>query len=120
MADDPTPRWNWRPTTQGNTRPATRFLESLSESDLASVDVRLKLPGSTVADITLTVGDGVTIDDATAGQWDFSIDEMTPETTDGYAAGCYSFEIEVTDDAGTKTPIAKGNWNLIARIPDAP
>ena len=120
MADDPTPRWNWTPTTQGNTRPAIRFTSSDTESDLSEVEIRMKLPNSTTADITLTSGDGVTITNATAGAWEFEVDEMTPETTDGYAAGIYSYEMEITDASGSKNPAAKGIWPVIERIPDAP
>lgn len=118
MADDPTPRWNWTPTTQGNTRPATQITETESESNLTAVEIRLKLTDSTTADITLTNGDGVTITTATAGAWDFSIDEMTGAETDAMTPGIYTYEMDVTDAAGTVTTIAKGNWPLIARIPD--
>ena len=118
--DDPTFTWNWKPLTQGNTRPGTNFTETLSESALTAVEIRMKLPESTTADITLTNGDGITINTATAGAWDFDIDEMTAAQTDAYTPGVYNYEMDVTESAGTVTTIIKGTWPLLARIPDAP
>ena len=120
MADDPTYRWNWKPITQGNTRPGTNFTETSSTSALTAVEVRLKLPDSTVADITLTSADGITINSATAGAWDFDIDEIPAATTDGYTPGIYSYEMDVTESSGTVTTILKGSWEIFERIQDAP
>lgn len=119
MADDPTYRWNWKPMTQGDTRPATNFTETLSTSALTAVKIRLKLPDATAASITLSNGSGMTIVTATAGAWNFNIDRMTAATTDAYTAGIYTYEMSTTDAAGVVTTVLKGAWELIARIPTA-
>lgn len=122
MADDSAYRWNWRALTQGNTRPATRFQETSSTSNLSAVELRMRLAGSTsaTADIVLRNGSGITITTATAGAWDFSINAMSAATTDAYTPGVYTYEMDVADSQSPPvvTTILKGEWNLIARIPD--
>jgi hypothetical protein len=73
---------------------------------------------ATLADIVLRNGTGITITTATAGAWDFSIDAMSAATTDAYTPGVYTYEMDVTEASGVVTTILKGEWNLIARIPD--
>jgi hypothetical protein len=118
MADDPTYRWNWKTLTQGNTRPATFFTETSGTSSLTEVELRMKLPASTDSDIRLYNGSGIVINTATAGAWSFTISAMSAATTDAYTPGVYSYELDVTEASGVVTTILKGEWNLIARIPD--
>ena len=118
MANDLTYRWDWKPLTQGNTRPATNFTETSGTSALTAVELRMKLPESTTSDILLSNGAGITINTATAGAWDFDISAMSAATTDAYTPGLYEYEMDVTEASGVVTTILKGEWNLIARIPD--
>ena len=117
-ASDPTYRWDFEPLTQGATRPATNFTETSSTSALTGVELRMNLEDSTEADIVLTNGDGITINTATAGAWDFDIDVLSAATTDAYTPGVYSYELEITEASGVVTVVLKGEWTLIARIPD--
>ena len=118
MIPDQTYRWDWKPLTQGNTRPATLITETSSTSALTAVELRMKLPGSTTSDIRLYNGSGIVINTATAGAWSFTISAMSSAYTDARTAGVYSYELDVTEASGVVTTILKGEWNLIARILD--
>jgi len=63
-----------------------------------------------VAVLTLTSGDGLTLDDTTAGAWNITIDAISPITLD---AGTYYYSLKTTDVSGTIKFYLAGNWKII-------
>ena len=117
MATNLTPlNWDWSPVVKGDTFPATQITETLNDSALTRVRVKLKLSGATTTSLTLdSATSGVTITTATAGAWDFSIDAIQTVTL---AAGVYSYDLETTDAASTIRTEFSGTWEILEQITD--
>ena len=105
--------------TKGDTYPAANFTETEADSDLSRVRVEVKAAGSTTAALTLdSDATGVTINTATAGAWDFTVDEISAATTAGLTAGWYSYDLETTDAAGVVSTEFKGSWRILPEVTD--
>lgn len=117
MALDLTPlKWDWAPITQGDTFPATLITETSADTDLSRVRVKIKAAGSTSAALFLdSQTTGVTIGNATAGAWSFTIGAIS---TSSLAAGVYSYDLETTDSAGTVRTEFSGTWEILTQITD--
>ena len=112
-------RWDWPDLTAGDTFPEIRVQESSSTTDCATVRVKIKPETSETASLTLlSSGAGVTIDDGTAGQWDFTINEIAASDTEDLAPGNYRYDIEVTDSAGTVRTEFSGFWRILTQVTD--
>lgn len=110
--------WEWVPITQGDTYPAINITETLADTDL--VRVRLKVKDSN-GNILLSLDSdiaGITINVATAGAWDFTIDEMPEETTAAIIAGTHRYDMEFTYDSGTVRTEFAGDWQIHTQISD--
>ena len=101
--------WNWCAVNKGDTFPAQQVEETLSDTAIASISLVIKLAGAVIT--TLTDSSGITLTTATAGAWDFTIDEIDTST---YAAGVYSYELQVTDDASQVRTEFEGTWEILA------
>ena len=107
---------NLPPVTTGDTYPAIQFLETLADTDLTRVRMKVKdrVSGATVLSLDSDTT-GITITNATAGAWDYSIDRIDTITL---AAGWYDFDIETTDDVGTITTEFSGAWQILHEVTD--
>jgi len=101
--------------TKGDTFPGINLTATGTTEDLSSVKMEVWLEGATSAALTLSSGSGITINTATAGAWDFTIDEINPVTL---AAGWYSYDLDTTDAAGTVRTRLKGTWNILPELAD--
>ena len=111
-------QWNWRSVTQGNTFPATNIVESLSDTDLVRVQIKFKdVDGVLLVDLD-SDDVGITINDATAGSWDFTIDAMDAATTATFDPGKYYYDLKITDSAGIVNTDFKDEWTILPRITD--
>jgi len=108
--------WNWDAVTTGDTYPAINIVETSSDSALTRARVTVKASGSAVASLTLdSDATGVTINVATAGAWDFTIDEINPVTL---TTGWYNYDLETTDAAGVISTEFKGTWQILSETTD--
>lgn len=111
--------WNWPPLTRGDTYPASNIVETESTADLARVRIKIKTSGSSEASITLDSDtSGVTINNATAGSWDFDIDVIAASTTSELTAGFYSYDMEITDSLGQVRTEFTGSWKILTQSTD--
>jgi hypothetical protein len=104
------------PVTRGDTYPAINFTASGTENALSSVAMSVYIAGGTSPALTLSNGSGITITDATAGSWAFTIDEMTPATTEALTAGIYFYDIQTVDSAGVKKTRLAGSWAILTQV----
>jgi hypothetical protein len=115
MALNLTPyQWNWSPITAGDTYPAARWVESDSDntSTLARVRCTIKdVDGNTFAALDSNTS-GITINTATAGAWDFTIEALSAPNV----AGVYNLDVEWIDSDGVKFTEAKGEWVIGAQV----
>jgi hypothetical protein len=104
--------------TQGDTYPAWNISITECDTTLARVRQKFRLSGATSAALILDSDDtGITIDTA-SGTWAFTMDVIAATTTQGLAAGNYSYDIETTDNLGTVKTWIKGNWKILPQITD--
>lgn len=108
-------QWIWDPVTTGDTYPAINLTDTSADEDLSAVAIEFRLAGSSTAALNLSNGSGITINTATAGAWDFTIDEMTAVSL---AAGTYSYDIQTTGSGGTVTTEFKGTWRILPEHSD--
>ena len=108
--------YNWPAVNQGDTYPAQQFTSSDSETALARVRVKVvDLDGATALDLDSDTT-GCTITSATAGAWNFQIDEISDTTTATLTAGFYKQDMELTDDAGTVRTVSTGTWQILPQL----
>lgn len=117
MCEDYKPAvWNWKSIPQGGTYPASNVLESESTATLNRVVVTIEPYGSDTASLTLDSNTtGVTINNDTAGSWDYTIDEISATTTASLSAGFYTVTMRVYYGAGFVVVVSKGVWEIIAK-----
>lgn len=107
-------RWDWPAVTTGDTFPAIRITEFESEESLERVRVSITRSGESSPSLTLdSETSGVTIETASAGAWDFTIDAINPVAL---TAGNYAYDIETTDGAGTIRTEFSGTWPILSEI----
>lgn len=108
----------WPSVKQGDTYPATRFEESLSDTDL--VRVRIKVKDADDVELLSLDSDttGITIISATAGAWEYEIDEILPVTTETLPVGVHNYDQEITDSAGVVTTDFEGTWRILKKYTD--
>ena len=104
------------PVTQGDTYPGINLTATNTEEALTSVAMSVYLAGSSSPALTLSNGSGITITDATAGSWAFTIDEMSPATTEAMTAGIYFYDLQTVDAAGTKKTRLAGSWHILTQV----
>lgn len=108
--------WNWTPTTQGSTRPAVNITSADSDAELSRVQVTVEPYGSDAASIELdSAVSGITINTATAGAWDFTIEPIAAATTGALSPGFYTINMTITAPAGTVLEPVKGTWHITAK-----
>jgi hypothetical protein len=108
--------WNWATITAGDTYPAERWVESESDNTTTLVRVRIKIKdvdGATFATLDSDTT-GITINAATAGAWDWTVESFTAPTV----PGIYRMDMEWTDSAGVIFTEASGTWEILEQITD--
>jgi|TARA_R110002111_G_scaffold237935_1_gene299203 hypothetical protein len=109
-------RWNWGTITAGDTYPAENWLESNSDNTTALSRVRIKIKdsaGSTFATLDSS-SSGITINAATAGAWDWTVNALTAPTS----AGIYNYDMETTDSVGVISTESTGQWEILTQETD--
>lgn len=116
MAIDLKPmRWDWAAVTQGDTLPAMNLTETAATFNLTRVLVTIEPKDSDVAVLTLDSDDtGVTINTATAGAWDYTIDSITAAQTEELTPGFYTVNVKVFGATVEHTDF-KGEWEILAK-----
>ena len=108
-------RWDWPAVKSGNTYPACQLTDTASDTALSRVVVEIREEGSSVVNLTLdSATGGVTITTATAGAWDFTIRAITHLETAALTPGFCTYELTVTDGAGTVLTEFEGSWQIKA------
>ncbi len=107
--------YNLPTMVEGDTLPATNFLFTGTEADLASVGLEVRASGSTTASLNLSSGSGITIQVATAGAWSVDIDRIEELTLMG---GIYSFDMDFVDVNGDRRTYVAGCWHIITEHAD--
>ena len=107
--------WDWASTVQGATKAAMSVTEDSYGADLSAVSVVVEKYGSDSAALSLSSGSGVTINDATAGQWDFDIGPITAAQTASLVPGFYDVRLTITDSNGVVIPLTKGSWQILRK-----
>ena len=109
--------WNWATIKAGDTYPAARITEDAGgDGDTTLERVRIKIKnaeGQTVINLD-SDNTGITINDASAGAWDYTIDSFTAPSV----AGIYSLDMEWTDGAGVVTTATDGTWEILPQTTD--
>jgi len=110
-------QWNWATIKAGDTYPAATITEDAGgDGDTTLVRVRCKIKdsdGSTYI-ILDSENDGITINDSSAGAWDFTIESFTAPSV----AGIYNLDLEWTDSANVVTTATAGTWEILAQSTD--
>ena len=104
--------WNWSTITAGDTYPASRWVESNSEYDTALARVRCTIAneqGQIFRTLDSTGSNGIVINTATAGAWDFTIGALTAPSE----SGIYCVEVEWIDASGVVFTEATGQWEIL-------
>jgi len=104
-------QWNWACIATGNTYPASNFAESNSDYTATLVRVVCKITnadGATFAQLDSTNG-GVVINDATAGNWDFTIGAVNSPTV----TGIYTVEVDCFDSDDIEATFTRGTWEIL-------
>tara|TARA_R110001632_G_scaffold176126_1_gene295845 strand:- start:298 stop:651 length:354 start_codon:yes stop_codon:yes gene_type:complete len=109
-------RWSWATCTAGDTYPAENWLESDSDNatTLSRVRIKIKDSAGTVFSTLDSDTSGITINVATAGAWDWTIEALTAPTT----AGIYTLDMEHTDSAGVVFTETTGQWKILPQVTD--
>ena len=103
---------------QGDTYPAVNFSATGTTSALTRVRVKFKDSAGTLGLTLDSDSTGMTINDATAGAWDYDIDAISAATTAGLTADVYEYGIETTDAAGTVATHFQGTWEICEQFTD--
>jgi len=116
MAVDLKPmRLDWAAVTQGDTLPAMNLVETESTFALTRVLVTIEAKDSDVAVLTLDSDDtGVTINVATAGAWDYTINTITAAQTATLTPGFYTVNVKVFGSTVAHTDF-KGEWEILEK-----
>ncbi len=108
--------WNWTAITRGDTYPATRIQEEDATTDLVRVRLKVRATGGTLLLSLDSAASEITIDDDTAGSWDFTIPAISAEVTATIRHGVHNYNIEITDSAGTVRTEFSGTWEILPQI----
>jgi hypothetical protein len=112
-------RYDWPSVQRGDTFPAINFTDTGADANLSRVRVKICDSNGTVK-ITLDSNtSGVTINTATAGAWDFTIDAISAATTEALVAGAFAYDLETTDANSVVRTEFEGTWQVDPQITDA-
>jgi hypothetical protein len=108
--------YNWASVVQGDTFPAIVFAASGTSTDLARVRVTVKDKDGN-AKLTLDSNtSGVTLNDTTAGSWNYTVGPVSAANTTSIAAGTHSYDLETTDVGGVVRTHFHGFWEILPQI----
>jgi len=108
--------YNWASVVQGDTFPAIVFAASGTSADLARVRVTVKDKDGN-AKLTLDSNtSGVTLNDTTAGSWNYTVGPVSAADTTSIAAGTHSYDLETTDVGGNVRTHFHGFWEILPQI----
>ena len=112
-------RYDWPSIQRGDTMPAQVFSDTAADTDLSRVRVKI-CDSDGVKQVTLDSStSGITINNSTAGSWNFTIDAISSSTTEALAAGLYAYDLETTDSSGYVRTEFEGVWEIRPQITDA-
>jgi len=99
--------------------PAQIFSDTAADTDLSQVRVKI-CDSDGVKHVTLDSStSGITINNSTAGSWNFTLDAISSATTEALAAGLYAYDLETTDSSGYVRTEFEGVWEIRPQITDA-
>jgi hypothetical protein len=104
--------WNWPAFTRGDTYPAMNLADTDAEADLARVLVEVFDSSGTLILTLDSDATGITINTATAGAWDFTINSMLPAATAALPEGTHTYELKTTDSLGNVFTEFAGTWKI--------
>ena len=108
--------YNWASIVQGDTFPAIEFAASGTSTELARVRVTVKDKDGN-AELTLDSNtSGVTLNDTTAGSWNYTIGPVSATDTGNMDAGTHSYDLETTDVSGNVRTHFHGFWEILPQI----
>lgn len=103
---------------QGDTLRAIQFNGSGTNAALTRVRCKIKdADGNTLLSLDSNTS-GITIDDSTAGAWQYTISAITAANTATIASGLHNYDIETTDADGIVETHFEGNWEITPQITD--
>jgi len=116
MAVDLKPmRLDWASVVQGDTMPAMNLVDTGADFALTRVLVTVEPKDSDTAALTLDSNStGVTINVATAGAWDYTINTITAAQTATLTPGFYTVNVKVFGSTVAHTDF-KGEWEILEK-----
>jgi len=108
-------RWDWASATVGDTYPACVITETEADTTLSRVRIKIK-DADGVLKLTLDSNTtGITINNAAAGAWNFTIGEISATDTATLTAGFHDYDLEITAGGKVRTEFS-GTWELLPQI----
>jgi len=110
--------WDWASITRGDTYPACNLTATGTDTNLARARIKIR---NADGGLLLTLDSntsGITINTATAGAWDYTIDAISSATTSSLPVGIHLYDLEVTGANGVVSTHFKGYWEILAQITD--
>jgi len=100
-------------TVQGDTYPAFRLVATGTTAVLDRVTLTIQ-PKDSETDALVFDSDisGITINDDTAGAWDYTIEEISATDTGSLDVGFYEYSIKVYYGAGVVRTHFQGEWEI--------
>lgn len=112
-------RYNWPAIQRGDTMPAQVFADTSADTDLTRVRIKI-CDSDGVKQVTLDSStSGITINNSTAGGWNFTIDAISTATTEALSPGLYAYDLETIDSSGYVRTEFEGVWEIRSQITDA-
>lgn len=109
-------KWDWACVVKGDTFPSTTITETLADTTLTRVRIKIKAVESSETSLTFdSDSTGVTINSGTPGAWSFTIAAIPTITL---TAGFYRYDLETTDSANTIRTEFSGTWEIIDQVTD--
>jgi len=106
--------YNFKTQTAGDTFNGLSFTATLNDvaidlNTVSGIKLTFKTENGETTTATYTVGSGITVDDASAGQ--FSLDSFTV-----FAEGTYIYDLEFTYSSGVVKTYMKGIMKVLKQI----
>jgi hypothetical protein len=109
-------RKNLAPTVQGDTYPAFRLVATGATAVLDRVTLTIRQKDSETDALVFDSDEsGITINDNSIDNWDFTIDEISKDDTGDLPVGFYEYSIKVYYGADTVRTHFQGEWEITER-----
>ena len=105
--------WDWCPMNVGDTKYGFTLTDTEATTTLARVQLIVEDgDGVEVFNRDSDVVGEITINNATAGAWSFTIEDIPPAKTAALTPCVYYYKIKTTDTTGDQVHTELGEWKL--------